>query len=39
MGIFTCCCCDNFRNSDDGCQDCEIHKDGLVCENCVSERS
>ncbi len=34
MGVYTCCECDNWRDSDDGCYECKEHKFGLICPSC-----
>ena len=35
MGIYICCECDQHKNSDDGCEECENHEFGLICPNCI----
>ena len=37
MGMYICCCCDNYANSDEGAEECKTHKFGLICEHCFSE--
>ncbi len=37
MGIFTCCECDGYGDSDDGCMECKDHKFGLICQGCLEE--
>ena len=40
MGIFICCECDHYRDSDDGCEECHEHKStfGLICQDCLENR-
>ena len=39
MGIFICCKCDNYSDSDDGCVECKDKgcKFGLICAECEQE--
>ena len=37
MGMFICCECDNYADSDDGALECKEHKFGLICGACEQE--
>lgn len=39
MGMYICCECDNYGDSDDGCFECQIHTKtfGLICTGCTDE--
>ena len=38
MGIFTCCECDRFAYSREGCAECPKHQGGLICQDCLDNR-
>lgn len=38
MGIFTCCECDGYKDSDYGCEECNEHHLGLICDQCLEDR-
>ena len=35
MGVYYCNCCDQYKDSHDGCVECE-HCKNLICEGCVN---
>ena len=37
MGMFICCECGRYADSDDGCEECIRHKSsyGLICSDCT----
>ena len=39
MGMFRCCECDNTRDSDNGCEECSQHNNGLTCSRCIDNKS
>lgn len=37
MGMFICCECGIYSDSQDGCCACDDHQNGTVCEDCMTD--